>query len=367
MKITKVDPFVLHVPLGRTVADSFNVTDQIGLTGVQLHTDAGIVANGFTTTLASGDELIRTAIECCYASVLHGRDPFQVKQIWHDLFWSSLHWVGRQGITTMAMAAVDIALWDLMAKAVEKPLWRLLGGAKDKQIKTYNTDGGWLNKSVDELVDHMKRILDQGWTSVKMKVGSPNPREDYDRVRRVRKAIGDDVDLMLDVNQTWDLNTAMVWGKRLEEFHIGWLEEPLHPEDVRSHRILAKELNTPIALGEHIYTRWAFRDYLMEEAVEIIQVDATRVAGVTEWLQVADLAACFNCPVIPHTGTGEAGQVHQHLVAATLNSPMQEFVPFGRNLFLEPVNVREGYLHLPETPGASTDFVPAKFEQYRVA
>jgi L-alanine-DL-glutamate epimerase-like enolase superfamily enzyme len=365
MKITQVDPFILRVPLGRTVADSFNVADHVGLTGVRLFTDTGHVGTGFTTTLAAGDELIRGAIDAYYAPVLLGRDPFQVKKIWHDLYWSPLHWVGRLGITTMAMAAVDIALWDLIAKAVGKPLWRVLGGAKDPKIKTYNTDGGWLNKSVDELLEHMKRILDHGWTAVKMKVGKPDPREDFDRVRRVRKALGENIDLMLDVNQTWDLNTATVWGKRLEEFHINWLEEPLHPEDIRSHRILAKELNIPIALGEHIYTRQAFRDYLLEEAVEIVQVDVTRVAGVTEWLQVADLAACFNAPVIPHTA--DAGQVHQHLVAATLNSPMQEYIPIAADLFLHPLDIREGYLYLSEAPGASTEFVPESFEKYRVA
>jgi L-alanine-DL-glutamate epimerase-like enolase superfamily enzyme len=273
--------------------------------------------------------------------------------------------VGRQGITTMAMAAVDIALWDLIAKAAKLPLWRILGGAKEKKIKTYNTDAGWLNKSVDEMVSHMKKIIDQGWTGVKMKVGMPNPQEDYNRVRAVRKAIGDSIDLMVDVNQTWDLNTAMVWGKRLEEFQIGWLEEPLHPEDIRSHRTLADELNTPIALGEHIYSAQVFRDYLLEHAVEIIQVDVTRVGGVTEWLQVANMAACFNCPVIPHTA--DAGVVHQHLVAATQNSPKQETVPFGEDLFVEPVDIREGWLHIPETPGASTDFIPKQFEKYRVA
>lgn len=365
MKITKVDAFDLHIPLGRTIADSFNVTDHVGAAGARLHTDEGIIGTGYTLTLGSGDDLIRDAIDRYYSPVLLGRDPFEVKRIWHDLYWSRLHWVGRQGITTMAMAAVDIALWDAMAKAMEKPLWKVLGAAKEKRIKTYNTDGGWLNKSVDEILAHMKQILDQGWSGVKMKVGKPDPREDYDRVRRVRKAIGDDVDLMLDVNQTWDLNTAMVWGKRMEEFQIGWLEEPLHPEDVRSHRILAKELNTPIALGEHIYTCQAFRDYLQAEAVEIVQVDVARVGGITEWLQVANLAACFNCPVIPHIGEG--GQIHQHLVAATLNSPMIEYIPVVPDVFIDPVNVREGYLYLPESPGASTDFIPEMFEKYRVA
>jgi L-alanine-DL-glutamate epimerase-like enolase superfamily enzyme len=365
MKITKVDPFILHIPLGRTIADSFNSTAHVGFTGVRLSTDEGLEGVGFTTTLASGDDLIRAAIDRYYRPILMGQDPSYVKKIWHELYWSKLHWVGRQGVTTMAIAAVDIALWDLIAKAARKPLWRILGGAKEKRIKTYNTDGGWLNKSVDELLDHMKRILDQGWTAVKMKVGKPNPREDYDRVRQVRKAIGDKVDLMLDVNQTWDLNTAMVWGKRLEEFRINWLEEPLAPEDIRSHRILARELNIPIALGEHIYTRQVFRDYLLEEAVEIMQVDVTRVGGVTEWLQTAELAGAFNCPVIPHTA--DAGLVHQHLVAATMNSPMQEFIPIAKGVFREPVNVKEGYLYLPETPGASTEFVPAAFEKYRIA
>jgi L-alanine-DL-glutamate epimerase-like enolase superfamily enzyme len=366
MKINKVDPYYLRVPMRRKVADSFNVAAHVGLAGVQLFTDKGLVGNGFTATLAAGDDLIRDTIEHYYAPLLMGRDPHYVKQIWQDLYWSALHWVGRQGITTMAMAAVDIALWDLIAKAAEQPLWAILGGAKARKIKTYNTDAGWLNMSVNEMTTYMKQIIDQGWTGVKMKVGKPDPREDYERVRAVRKSIGDKVDLMVDVNQTWDLNTAMVWGKRLEEFQIGWLEEPLAPEDIRSHRILARELNTPIALGEHIYSKEVFRDYLLEEAVEIIQVDVTRVAGVTEWMQTADMAGCFNCPVIPHTADG--GLVHQHLVAATQNSPMQETVlPYGVELFLHPVDIREGWLHIPEDPGASTEFKPDQFAKLRVA
>lgn len=365
MKITKVEPYYLRVPMRRAVADSFNVAVYVGLAGVQLFTDNGLVGNGFTATLGAGDDLIRDAIERYYTPVLMGRDPHYVKQIWHDLYWSPLHWVGRQGITTMAMAAVDIALWDLIAKDAKQPLWAILGGAKTKKIKTYNTDAGWLNMSVDEMTTYMKQLIDQGWTGVKMKVGKPDPREDYERVRAVRKAIGDEIDLMIDVNQTWDLNTAMVWGKRLEEFQPGWLEEPLAPEDIRSHRILARELNTPIALGEHIYSKEVFRDYLLQEAVEVMQVDVTRVAGVTEWMQTADMAGCFNCPVIPHTA--DAGLVHQHLVAATQNSPKQECVPYGDELFLHPVDIREGWLHIPEEPGASTEFKPDQFAKLRVA
>jgi L-alanine-DL-glutamate epimerase-like enolase superfamily enzyme len=364
MKITKVEAFVVHCPIPE-IADSFNVTAVYGMPGVFIETDAGITGTGWAGTLGNGDDLIRDAIERYYAPVLLGQDPFNVKKIWNDLFWSKLHWVGRSGVTTMAHAAVDIALWDIMALASEKPLWQLLGGDKPKQIKSYNTHGGWLNKSVEELITDMKWCIDQGWTGVKMKVGKPDPREDYARVRAVRKALGPDIDLMLDVNQTWDLNTAMTWGKRLEEFMPLWLEEPMHPDDIRSHRLLAQELNTPIALGEHIYSKFAFRDYIQQEAVEYVQVDVTRVAGVTEWLQVAALAACYNLPVVPHIG--DVMQVQQHLVAATPNAPMLECIPIAAELFVHPVTVKDGFIQTPQEPGAGTALRPDFLAKCRIS
>ena len=166
-----------------------------------------------------------------------------VKEIWDELRFGKMHWIGRAGITHMALAAVDIALWDIMSKAANKPLWQYLGGHKSKQIKAYNTNGGWLNWSQERLLKDISSYVEEGFTGVKMKVGKPNTREDYDRVKAVREVIGNDIILMIDVNQQWNINTAMTWGKKLEEFDLFWLEEPLNPDDIMGHKKLADALN----------------------------------------------------------------------------------------------------------------------------
>ncbi|MEK3886318.1 mandelate racemase/muconate lactonizing enzyme family protein [Bacillus sp. FSL K6-3431] len=364
MKIINVDSFVLHVPITPPITDAINVATHWGLAGVRIFTDEGIIGYGYTGTTAFGDEMIAKTIDQYYREVLIGKDPFMVKEIWDELRFGKMHWIGRAGVTHMALAAVDIALWDIMAKVAKQPLWKYLGGHKPEKIKAYNTNGGWLNWSKDRLLKDVTEIVEQGFSGVKMKVGKPNPKEDYDRVKAVREAIGDDIILMIDVNQMWNINTAMTWGKKLEEFDLFWLEEPLNPDDILNHKKLANELNVPIALGEHVYTKYAFRDYIHQGAVEYVQVDVTRVAGITEWLQVAGLAAAYDLPVCPHVG--DMGQIHQHLVASTQNATMLEYIPWIRHIFVEPIQVRNGYYVLPEMPGASTDILPKYFKKYRV-
>ncbi|HEX9277324.1 MAG TPA: mandelate racemase/muconate lactonizing enzyme family protein [Casimicrobiaceae bacterium] len=363
MRITRVEPFVLHVPPARKIADSVNSVEAWGVTGVRLFTDEGLVGTGYTGTCGKGDELIATTIGTYYAPALVGKDPFMVRQIWDELRWGPMHWVGRAGVVHMALAAVDIALWDLMAKSANRPLWQYLGGHKSKPIQAYDTDGGWLNLTQDQLIANCTRAVESGFTGVKLKLGKANPREDYARVKAVRQAIGPNVNLMTDVNQMWGFNTAQTWGRRLEEFDIFWLEEPLNPDDISGHARLARELAVPIALGEHVYTKYAFRDYIQAGAVEYVQIDVTRVAGITEWLQVAALAGCYDLPVMPHVG--DMGQVHLHLVAATQNAPMLEYIPWIRHIFVEPITVKNGFYQLPELPGASTEILPDAFSKYR--
>ncbi|MBB3131310.1 L-alanine-DL-glutamate epimerase-like enolase superfamily enzyme [Paenibacillus rhizosphaerae] len=364
MKIIKAESFILHVPITPPITDAINVATHWGVTGIRIYTDEGITGYGYTGTCAQGDEMIAATIDRYYAKKLIGKDPFMVKQIWDELRYGEMHWIGRAGVTHMALAAVDIALWDIMAKASNKPLWQLLGGHKSQKIKAYNTNGGWLNWSQDRLIADMTSILEEGFTAVKMKVGKPDPREDFTRVQAVRRAIGDQVGLMIDVNQQWNITTAMTWGKKLEQFDLLWLEEPLNPDDIMNHRKLADELNVPIALGEHVYSKYAFRDYIHQGAVEYVQADVTRVAGITEWLQIAGLAAAYDLPICPHVG--DMGQIHQHLVASTPNAVLLEYIPWIRHIFEEPATVKDGFYVLPQMPGASTEIIPRYFDEYRV-
>lgn len=365
MKITKVETFALRVPIPRPVADAFNRTDVWGLPGVIIRTDEGISGTGYTSTLSRGDAAIKSILDDIYAPLLCGRDPLLHHQIWKDLYWSGAHWVGRQGVAHMALAAVDIALWDLKAKALGLPLWRLLGGHKDGRVRSYNTDGGWLNFPVERLIDEMSKAVDCGWTGVKMKIGLPEPREDVKRVAAVRRALGPDIDLMIDVNQQWDTATACRWARYFEEYNIGWLEEPLDPDDVEGHRRLRERTSLPIALGEHVYTRTMFRDFIEGGLVDYVQADVTRLGGITEWLAVAEIANAHHLPVVPHHA--DMMRVHQHLGTAHPATPMIECIPWLQDMFEEPADIREGWFYPGETPGASTTFDAKKFEERRVA
>ena len=363
MRIREVESMVLAIPTRRRIADSHNVLDRFEMVLVLVHAEEGMTGTGFTLTVGYGGGVIREAIESHLKKALIGQDPFHVRKIWNDMYWGETHWIGRAGATTMGMAALDIAVWDLMAKACEKPLWELLGGCRE-EVPAYNTDGGWLSWSEQELIKDMSRMIDEGFQGVKMKIGQKDPWADIRRVEAVRKKLGPEVRLMVDVNQKWDLHTAMTFGKKLEAYDVFWVEEPLHPDDIKGHAKLAQELNPPIALGEHVYTKFAFRDYMEQGAVEIVQVDVARVGGVTEFLTIAALADAHNLPISPHAG--DLMQVHQHLVCACPNALFLEYIPWGLDLFVNPVVVKGGYLQAPRSPGASTDLNKEAIREFRV-
>jgi L-alanine-DL-glutamate epimerase-like enolase superfamily enzyme len=365
MKITHVETFILHADLPRFVTDSFNRTARWGLPGVIVRTDDGATGTGYTSTQTHADRAITSIIDEVYAPLLIGENPLDTQRHWERMYWSDAHWVGRVGITQMALAAVDIALWDLKAKMLDQPLYRLVGGHKGARVPAYNTDGGWLNFDTARLIDEMTAIVEQGYHGVKMKIGKPDPREDVARVAAVREALGPDVDLMIDVNQKWTRTRAITWAPRFEEFDIGWLEEPLDPDDVDGHRRLAQATSIPLALGEHVYSRTAFREFIVDAGIAYVQADCTRLGGVTEWLAVAEIAQAYAVPVVPHHA--DMMRVHQHLGAGHPACPMIECIPWLQELFAEPAVIVDGTFHVPETPGASTDFDPVQFERCRVA
>lgn len=265
----------------------------------------------------------------------------------------------------MAHSAVDVALWDICAKASSLPLWILLGGANaGGEIPTYNSNVGWLGSSTAELLLKIEEAVQAGWKAVKITIGHPNPQDDIARVREVRSTFGNDFVIMIDGGEAWDLNTARSLGRQFEPLDVFWFEEPIHAEDIDGHAILARDLHIPIAIGENLFTRFAFRDFINRHAVGFLQPDVTRVGGVTEWMAIADLALCNNLPVVPHSG--DMMVVHQHLVGAIHNSPMLEYIPWGHDLFSNPPEIRHGLLTLPTKPGASTDMLPAMVKRYRV-
>lgn len=367
MKITSIETFILHVPVTRQgIADSTHQVTHWGVPGVVIRTDESIAGFGYTGTHAHlpTDRLITQFIEESYAPLLIGSDPLEVRFLWGKLLHHPpLQWVGRAGISHLALSAVDIALWDLKAKAAQMPLWKLLGGSAEKKIRAYNTDGGWLNWSIDQLVADAKSLLDSGYRGIKMKVGKDRVHEDLRRVQSVREAIGPDIDLMADANGRWLFPDAFDFCKRVTDFHLKWLEEPIWYDDVEGHRQLATRCEVPIALGEQLYTVDHFKQFLAAGAVDFVQPDAVRLAGITEWLMVADLALAYRLPVVPHVG--DMAQVHLHLAIAHPSCNLLEYIPWLKECFEEAATVSDGYFATPLQPGAGSTFLPQAFDKYR--
>jgi L-alanine-DL-glutamate epimerase-like enolase superfamily enzyme len=350
--IEHVETYILKVPLKRPIADSIYYRTHWHVPVVEIRTSEGLTGTGYSG-LWAGEDLLCATIDHYIGPQIMAQDPRDIHRLWSEVYWSPLHWVGRAGVAHMAQSMVDVALWDLAAQRAGLPLWRLLGG-RYSTLQTYNTDGGWLNFDHDALIADMTEKVNAGWKRVKMKVGGPDPQIDLARVRVIRETLGPDIMLMVDVNQKWDRLTAQRMAPRLADLDIAWIEEPLHPDDIVGHAALVDKSPVPIALGEIVYNAESFSAFLALNAVDIVQVDVTRVAGITEWLRVAHAAQEQSRWVVPHAG--DMCQVHQHLVAGVgADHPaMIEYLPWAREIFAEPVQVQDGILSLPETPGAST-------------
>lgn len=355
MKITKLEPIILHAPVTRGgIADSTHTLSHWGAPGVAIHTDTKHIGYGFSGTHAHlpTDRLIVDCIVNSFGPLLIGEDPREVLALWEKLHKrSEIYWVGRAGITHLALGAIDIALWDLKAKEAGVPLWKLFGGSAKKKVEAYNTDGGWLNWPLKTVVSDCKRLVEkEGYRAVKLKVGGPNPKEDLRRVEAVRKALGPDIRIMTDANGRWTLPQAIQTAGRLKDFDIVWIEEPIYFDDVEGHRRLAETIETPIALGEQLYTAQHFRDFIHSGAVHYVQPDVVRLAGITEFWQVADMARCYNLPVVPHVG--DMCQVHQHLCFAHPSCDLLEYIPWLRDWMETPAKIVDGFYIAPQVPGA---------------
>lgn len=366
MTIAAIEPFILHVPLALgSISDSTHAVTHWGVVGTRIRTTDGLEGYGFTGThshLAS-DRLITACIRDCYAEHLIGQDEGDIGRLWNRLaHLPPVQWVGRAGITQLALAAVDIALWDLRAKRAQLPLWRMLGGATTEKLMAYNTDVGWLSIPFETLVDNCRRAVEEdGFRGIKVKVGHDDPGIDLKRLEAVRRVIGPDVMMATDANGKWDLPTCQRFCARAEAFDLYWFEEPMWYDDIGSHAKLAQSTSIPVALGEQLYTVDAFRSFIEAGAVQYVQPDITRVGGITEYLQVADLALAHRLPVVAHAG--DMCQVHVHLAYAHPASSQLEYIPWIKDWFEEPIVVDHGTYRRPEQPGVGATPTKAAFEK----
>jgi L-talarate/galactarate dehydratase len=254
--------------------------------------------------------------------------------------------VGHSGAATQALAAIDVALWDLKAKRAGLPLAKLLGAYRDS-VRCYNTSGGFLHESIEQVKDNATRTLAEGIGGIKIKVGLPDSAEDLRRVAAVREHLGDGVPLMVDANQQWDRPTAMRVGRALEEFSLVWIEEPLDAYDAEGHAQLARSLDTAVATGEMLTSVTEHYELIRLGAVDIIQPDAPRIGGITQFLRLAMLAEHQHLQLAPHF----AMEIHLHLAAAYPLEPWVEHFDWLYPLFNERLETRGGRMYVSDRPG----------------
>jgi L-alanine-DL-glutamate epimerase-like enolase superfamily enzyme len=279
------------------------------------------------------------------APALLGEDPNDIARLWDKLCWAGAS-VGRSGLATQAIAAFDIALWDLKARRARLPLAKLLGAHRDS-VQVYNTSGGYLSTPTAEVLENVEKSLERGIGGIKIKVGQPDPMIDLQRVEAVHRLLDDRVALMIDANQQWDRVTAQRFGRAVEPLNLTWIEEPLDAYDAEGHAALAAMLDTPIATGEMLTSVAEHWELIRNRSVDFIQPDAPRVGGITPMLKIMALADQARIRMAPHF----AMEIHLHLSAAYPHEPWVEHFEWLEPMFNERLEIRDGRMWVPDRPG----------------
>lgn len=312
---------------------------------VRLHDADGAIGTGYSYTIGTGGSSIVALLADHLLPRLIGREAEEIEAIWRDLKFHT-HATTVGAITSLALAAIDTALWDIRALKSRLPLYLLAGGARSS-IPAYTTEGGWLHLSQAELVEDAERARAAGFHGVKIKIGKSSVKEDVCRVAAVREALGDGLDLMTDCNQAFAVDEAIRRAQALSSFDLAWMEEPLPADDLEGHIRLSASTSIPVAVGESIYSTRHFRDYLQQRACSVVQVDCARIGGITPWLKTAHLAECFNIAVAPHF----LMELHVSLACAAPNGRWVEYIPQLDEITTTRLRIEKGKAFAPEEPG----------------
>lgn len=385
-------------------SDATHTSPQYAYAVCCLKTDSKLTGIGLAFTLGTGTDLVCKAIE--YLSVdLIGREIEELMSDFGNVYRKivdspSLRWLGpHKGIIHLAVAAIVNSCFDLWAKSRNVPLWKLLLDLSPEELvntldlsyfeevltrnqaitilrenhstrdtrkdvlltgyKGYDTSVGWFNFSDEKIVENTKLAMDNGFTALKLKVGSDDPTRDVRRAKLIRNTAGDNATIMVDANQKWSVPQALEVCKRLAEINPFWIEEPTHPDDIIGHQTIAREVAPlKIATGEHIPNKIIFKNFLQAKAMDFCQVDAVRVGGISEFLTISLLAKSMGIPVVPHVG--DMGQIHQHLVLFNhigMNHEhiFLEHIPHLKQYFVNPAVILNAHYQIPLIPGSSCD------------
>ncbi len=361
MKITHVNSRIVRLPADEPLAGgpatAGATRDFVTLT---LGTDQGLEGIGFTYFGGALTGALKTAVDALGALAV-GENPLRIEAL-IDKLRAAAAPSGPGGILTLALAAIDIALWDIRGKAFNQPVAALLGGFRDR-VPTYASGALMRHFPLAHVEKAAVRLVEKGFRQMKTQLALPgdtNPEREVERIRVMREAIGPQIDLMCDINQRWEVRQAISIGSRVEEFHLFWLEDVTTCDDYDALAAVTAALDTPIAGGEYVYGITPFRHMLEARSVDIVMVDVLRAGGITQWMKIAGMAQAFNLPVVNHL----CPEISVHLVAAIPNGLTVEYMPWSGGLFREVPQQQDGLLAVPAKPGLGLEFDPEVFRRH---
>ncbi len=360
MRITGLETVRVEVPIEKPVKTAIHDIRSVGCVLVFLETDAGLTGESYMFTLSARwlevlDEMVRSL-----AHHVVGQDPHEVERIWGAI-WRDINFLGHKGVSVFALSALDVACWDLVGKAAGEPLHRLFGACRDA-VPAYASAGLWLSLDIDELLAEARGFIEQGFRAMKIRIGKPRVDEDVERVAAVREAVGDDIDLMVDANQGFDVDHAIRLGRKLEPLGLVWFEEPVPAYDLAGHARVAAALDMPVASGETEYTRYGMRAMIEAGAADVLMPDLQRIGGFTEFRKVAHLAEAYELPVSPHIFSEHS----LCLAGSAPNVTWLEHMPWFAPLFREQMELTDGKVRVPDRPGVGFTLDSAAVERYRL-
>jgi len=366
MQISSVRSQIVALPADEPLAgaaENPNATRPI--VTLEMTTDDGLAGLGVSYFGGALTGSLRTAVDELGALTL-GEDPLRVEAVAAKLR-AAAGSAGPGGIFHLALSALDMALWDIRGKALGLPLWKLLGGARER-VPTYASGALMRGLSLERVVRAAATLKEKGFHEMKTQLALPGDTtlaKEVERMVRVREAIGPDIKLMCDINQRWRPEQAIDIGRRIEEAGVGlfWLEDVTTADDYPGLARVSAALSTPVAGGEYLWGIAPFRHMLEARSVDIVMIDLVRVGGITQWMKVAGMAETFNLPVVSHL----IPEVHVHLIGAIPNGLTVEYMPWLRHLFEEVPWPENGELAMPTAPGLGLKFDRAALERYKVA
>src|SRR5690242_2829006 len=359
MKITAIESFVLSVPTPKPMALQY---PQHKLVVAEISTDDAIRGLGYSLVFGGGGaEAIHAYLETRLAPALIGEDPLFVERLWEKMFRVDMG-VKKQGVAAYALSALDIGLWDIAGKAAGLPLYKLWGAARDR-IPAYGS-GGWSKYSERELIAEAEKYAALGCKHYKMKIHHPDPRENRKRVEAVRRALGEGVRLMVDVNQRLDVLANVRQAQALEDLDLAWYEEPVLADDMAACAEVAHAIRIPVATGENNYTRFEFRELIERRAASYLMPDVCRALGFSETLRIGHLAGAHQVAVAPHV----VHELSLQVVGALANGFIVEFIDWTPpDLFEEMPACKDGHFLVPERPGHGMTLARGAKDKYRSA